>query len=297
MTGFLDKRGRLEGKTAAVIGGGGGIGAACSLALAQAGVNIALCDCDAEATRETQKALASMKRLIFAECLDATAPELLDGFYDRLSASAETLDIVINVVGGTRRRLFMDGDRQENARDIQRNYGYVIQSVERAVPLIRRGGAGGSIINFTTIEAHRGAAGFSVYAGAKAATMNFTRSMAVELGSEHIRLNCVVPDTTFSQGNINALSEREHKAMAALSGENMTRGLEIYIPQKAPPPADALADAVLFLASDMSACITGISLHVDGGTMAAAGFLDWPFGDGHVPAPLGGTLAALYGTS
>jgi 3-oxoacyl-[acyl-carrier protein] reductase len=65
---------------------------------------------------------------------------------------------------------------------IQLNYGYVLDSVRRAIPLIRKSGKGGSIINFTNIEAHRGAAMLSVYAGAKAANTNFSRAMAGELG-------------------------------------------------------------------------------------------------------------------
>ncbi|WP_231568447.1 SDR family oxidoreductase [Novosphingobium malaysiense] len=295
MAGFLEQRANLSGRTAVVIGGGGGIGAACSLALARAGVNCAICDLDGDAQKVTAAKLNEMNGLITDEVLDAAQPDQLDAFYNLVGETCNRLDIVVNVAGRTRRRQFMDVDRDENARDIQRNFGYVIQSVERAVPLIRRSGRGGSIVNFTTIEAHRGAAGFSVYAGAKAATANFTRAMAVELAAERIRLNCVVPDTTFSKGNFDALSVEDHALLAEVREDCQGKGLEIYVPQKSPPPADALADAVLFLASDMAACVTGTSLHVDGGTMAAAGFLDWPFGDGFVPSPLGGTLAALYG--
>ncbi|HZV08167.1 MAG TPA: SDR family oxidoreductase, partial [Novosphingobium sp.] len=72
------------------------------------------------------------------------------------------------------------------------------------------------------------------------------------------------------------------------------KGLEMYIPRGEAPPIEALADAVLFLASDLSRFVSGTTLHVDGGTMAAAGFLDWPFGDGFVPTPLAGTLGRLY---
>jgi NAD(P)-dependent dehydrogenase (short-subunit alcohol dehydrogenase family) len=69
----------------------------------------------------------------------------------------------------------MQMDSADFAADIRRNYGYVLDSTRLAVPLLRKSGRGGSIINFTTIEAHRGAAGFAVYAGAKAALTNFTR--------------------------------------------------------------------------------------------------------------------------
>ena len=54
-----------------------------------------------------------------------------------------------------------------------------------------------------------------------------------------------------------------------------------------------LANAVLFLASDLSRAITGTTIHVDGGTNASLGWIDWPYGDGYMPAPLAGTLEKL----
>lgn len=294
MTGFLDERARLSGKVAAVIGGGGGIGAAVSLALAQAGVDLALCDIDAAAMEQTAQAASALGRRVTLRTADAGDEAALDAYYDQLERDFGRLDILVNVAGGTRRRTFMDASRADIARDIQCNYGYVVQSVQRAVPLIRRSGEGGSIVSFTTIEAHRGAAGFSVYAGAKAATTNFTRAMAVELGKEKIRLNCIAPDTTPSRGNMNGLPPEYGEAFARLPASAMSKGMEMYIPRGEQPPAEALADAVLFLASDLARFVSGMTLHVDGGTMAAAGFLDWPFGDGFVPVPLAGTLERLY---
>lgn len=292
--GIMDDRANLAGKTAAVIGGGGGIGAAVSLALAKAGLHIAIIDSDNDALSTTQTAISQLGQKVIAQNANATDPAQLDVFYDAVGETFDRLDVVVNVVGGVKRGPFMDSDRETIASDIQRNYGYVIQSVQRAVPLIQRSGQGGSIINFTTIEAHRGAAGFSVYAGAKAATTNFTRSMAVELGSAGIRLNCIAPDTTPSQGNINAMPPEFGAAFAKLPPTAQSKGLEMYIPAKQAPPAEALADTVLFLASDLSKFVSGMTLHVDGGTMAAAGFMEWPFGDGFVPVPLAGTLSRIY---
>jgi NAD(P)-dependent dehydrogenase (short-subunit alcohol dehydrogenase family) len=292
--GFLDRRANLPGRVAAVIGGGGGIGAAISMALAEAGVDLALCDIEADALCATAEQARSFGRTVTAEALDATDAASLDRFYDGIAATFGQLDIVVNVVGGTQRTAFMDATREMIARDIQRNYGYVVQSVQRAVPLMRKTGRGGSIVNFTTIEAHRGAASFSVYAGAKAATANFTRSMAVELGREGIRLNCIAPDTTPSQGNANAMPPEVAAGYAEVSPEAIMQGIRMYVPLNGPPPAEALADAVLFLASDMSAFVSGMTLHVDGGTMAAAGFLEWPHGDGFVPIGLSETLKRLF---
>jgi NAD(P)-dependent dehydrogenase (short-subunit alcohol dehydrogenase family) len=296
MSSFLERRANLAGKVAALIGGGGGIGRACSLALAETGVDLVICDIDVPAMEETAEAARAMGRKVTTRETDASDPAALDSFYDLVAKETERLDIVVNVAGGTRRREFMETDAADDARDIQRNFGYIIQSVRRAVPLIRRGGIGGSIINFTTVEAHRGAGGFSVYSAAKAANTHFTRAMAVELGGEHIRLNCLTPDTTWSQGNINAMTADMWEAWAKVPEAAQAKGIEMYIPQKTPASQEALADGVVFLASDLSACVTGTSLHVDGGTWAASGMINWPFGDGFAPCPMGNTLAALYGT-
>ncbi|GGC03050.1 oxidoreductase [Novosphingobium endophyticum] len=294
MSGYLDSRANLHGKVAVVIGGGGGIGAGVSLALARAGVDLAICDIDAEAQATTEAAIDALGRRVSAHVLDAADADALDAFYDAVEAEFPRLDIVVNVAGGTKRQPLMEASRADIARDVQRNYGYVVQSVQRAILLLRRSEGGGSIINFTTIEAHRGAAGFSVYAGAKAATANFTRSMAVELGKEKIRLNCIAPDTTFSKGNAAAMPPEFAEGFTRLSGHAQPKGLQMYIPYGEAPPVEALGDAVLFLASDLSTFVSGMTLHVDGGTMAAAGFLEWPFGDGFVPMPLAGTLERMY---
>ena len=292
--GYLDERAALAGKTAVVIGGGGGIGAGVSLALAAAGVDLALCDIDATAMADTADAARALGRRVTTIHADAADEAALDAFYDGVGVDFSRLDIVVNVAGGTLRQPLAVADRAAIASDIQRNYGYVVQSVQRATPLLQRSGAGGSIVNFTTIEAHRGAAGFAVYAGAKAATTNFSRAMAVELGRQRIRVNCIAPDTTPSAGNLAAMPADFAAGFAALPPHVQPKGLAMYIPRGEAPPVSALADAVLFLASDLSAFVSGMTLHVDGGTMAAAGFLDWPFGDGHVPTPLAGTLARMY---
>lgn len=291
--GYIDQIAGLSGKKAAVIGGGGGVGAAVSLALAKAGVDIAMCDIDDAEMTKTRTDIDALGVATFAMHADVTVEAELDAFYAALPAWSDRFDIIVNVAGGTRQRHFMESSRADDARDIRRNYGYVIDSVRHAVPFIRRGGKGGSIVNFTTIEAHRGAAEYSVYAGAKAATTNFTRAMAVELAGERIRLNCVASDSTWTKGNMQAMRPDLLADLMSLPPDALKVLQYIQVPMHESPGLDALANAVLFLASDLSAFITGMSLHVDGGAMAAAGFLDWPNGDGHAPCPLGGTLRKM----
>jgi NAD(P)-dependent dehydrogenase (short-subunit alcohol dehydrogenase family) len=225
---------------------------------------------------------------------DAGDPQALDAFYDEVEAGFGAINIVVNVAAGVKRSLFMNTTREDNARDIRLNYGYVIDSCRRAIPLIRKGGNGGTIINFTTIEAHRGAATYAVYAGAKAATTNFSRALAVELGGEQIRVNLIAPDTSPARTSNAALYPEDFERLANLGDDAMARTLAMYVPLKRAPSVDDLVNGVLFLASDLSRSITGTTLHIDGGTSAALGFLDWPFGDSFMPAPLGGTLARLF---
>jgi 3-oxoacyl-[acyl-carrier protein] reductase len=195
--GLLEAHAGLAGKVAVVVGGAGEIiGRAVTLGLAKAGVSIATCDIHKDAVAAIVPEVEALGARILSVHADAGDPQALDAFYDEVGAGFGAIDIVVNVVGGVKRSLFLNTTREDNARDIRLNYGYVIDSCRRAVPLIRKGGNGGSIINFTTIEAHRGAATYAVYAGAKAATTNFSRALAVELGGEGIRVNLIAPDTS-----------------------------------------------------------------------------------------------------
>jgi NAD(P)-dependent dehydrogenase (short-subunit alcohol dehydrogenase family) len=293
--GVLDDRGNLGGKVAAIIGGAAGIGEAVSMSLAAAGVDLAICDRDAQALSATVKAAEKLGRRVYSATADVLEPTQIEAFYAGLSQSFEHLDILVNLAGGVTRRPFMETKPEHWEHDIQRNYRYVLQSIQRAVPLIRKSGRGGSIINFTTIEAHRGAATFAVYAGAKAGLENFTRAVAVELGPERIRVNTIAPDQTPSNGNWNAMREMGLAAIEALPPGYFEAAWRMYIPMQEPPPTRELGNAVLFLASDLAAYITGITLHVDGGCHASMGFNNWPYGDSWVPVPIGGTLPRMFG--
>ncbi len=294
--GLLEAHAGLAGKNAVVVGGAYGIGRAITMALAQAGIGIAACDNDEEALGAIVPEIEALGGRILALPADVRDAAALDRFYDRVEAEFDNIDILVNVAGGVKSKRFLDTTREQNAADVRLNFGYVIDSVRRAVPLIRKSGRGGSIINFTTIEAHRGAATYAVYAGAKAATTNFSRAMAVELAAEGIRVNLIAPDTTPSRTSASALDPAYMEKMLGLPAEVRAQGMKMYIPQKQPPSEEDLANAVLILASDLSRAITGMTLHVDGGTMASSGFIDWPFEEGFGPTPRATTLALLFGS-
>lgn len=292
--GLLEAHRALSGKRAVIVGGAAGfVGREVTLGLARAGVEIACCDNDLAGIAAIVLEVEALGTGIMAVEADVLDPDALDRFYDRVEAEFGQIDILVNVAGGVHRRMFMDTNRDEHRRDIRLNYGYVVDSVQRAVPLLRKSGSGGSVINFTTIEAHRGAATFAVYAGAKAATRNFSRALAVELGAEQIRVNCIALDTNLARASNAALAPEDFERMAALGPEALEPAMKMYVPQQRPPSLEDVVNGVLFLASDLSRSVTGTTLHIDGGTIASLGWIDWPGGDGFMPAPLGGTLAML----
>jgi len=282
---YLDERANLDGKVAVVVGGAFGVGAAVTMALAKAGIDIAFCDRRAEAVQTTQALVEGLGRHARGWVADAFDPGQLNAFYDAFDAEFERLDILVNVAGEAHIRRFTETTPQEWAGDVHRNFGWAIQSTSRALPKIRSGGRGGSVISFTTIEAHRGAAGLAAYAGAKAGLTNFSRALGVELAPERIRVNLIAPDTTPSETSRNAVSPEILAAIGHTSPELVARSYGIYVPMGEAPPAEALGDAVLFLAPDLSAWITGSTLHVDGGTGASMGFLHWPGPVEWAPSP------------
>ena len=294
--GLLEAHRAMAGKTAVVIGGAAGhLGRGTTLGLAREGVKIIACDNDREGLETIVgevEALGSSVTPIFGDVMD---PASLDAFWDEVEKLTGHIDILVNVCGGVARSLFEHTSRASHAKNIRYNYGYHIDSCQRAIPLLKQSGNGGSIVNFTTIEAHRGAATFAVYAGAKAALTNFSRALAVELGQHMIRVNCLASDTSLARTTNAALAPEDFERLAAVGPHAMDEAMKIYVPMKRAPTVEEVVDGVVFLTCDLSRTVTGQTLFVDGGTQAAFGFVEWPGGDGFMPAPLGGTLKMMFG--
>ncbi|HKX78438.1 MAG TPA: SDR family oxidoreductase [Novosphingobium sp.] len=292
--GLLDAHKALAGKVAVVLGGCAGfVGRAVTLGLVGEGVRVIACDDDREGIAGIVGEVAALGGAISAHHADVTDEAALDVFWDVVEREHDAIDFVINVAGGVIRRPFEDTTRESHARDIRLNYDYVVQSCHRAIPLLKRSGRGGAIVNFTTIEAHRGAGTFAVYAGAKAGITNFSRALAVELGGAGIRVNCLAADTSAARASYAAMGEEPERRRLELGVPLSTLPVEMYIPMKRRPEVEEVVDGVLFLVSGLSSAVTGQTLHVDGGTSASMGFLDWPEGDGFMPIPMAGTLSKL----
>jgi NAD(P)-dependent dehydrogenase (short-subunit alcohol dehydrogenase family) len=265
--GYLDDRAGLEGRLAVLVGGGGGLGRACALDLGGAGMRLALCDRDADALDETAATVAEGGATVTTAVLDARDPDALTGFFADVDRDhGERWDVLVNVVGGTFHQPFVESSPKGWEALTRANFTWLLHSTRLAVERMQP--HGGSIINLTSIEAHRAAPGYAVYAAMKAAVTSLSRSLAVELAPDGIRVNTIAPDYIPTRP-LDALTATEDDEAAALHHR-------IATPMgRAGTFADA-GGCALFLASDLSSFVTGTSLHPDGGALAAAGWFNWP---------------------
>ncbi|MFE9320931.1 SDR family NAD(P)-dependent oxidoreductase [Nocardia sp. NPDC052278] len=266
MTGWFEQRSGLDGTVAVITGGAGGLGQAIVHDLVANGVRPAVLDLDAEAAEALRHTMTDRDALV--QVGDARDPDALAALFAAVDERWGRLDTLVNVVGGTFRAPFTDTTPKGWDALLRTNLMHVFHACALAAPRMRAGGRGGSIVNITTIEAHRAAPGFAVYAAAKAAVEQFGRTLAVELAPDRIRVNNVAPDfvptpnlARFSHGD-GAMSD--------------PAGARVAIPLGRPGQVTDVSNCVVFLASALSAYLTGTTLHPDGGTSASAGWFNWP---------------------
>jgi len=258
-----------------VAGGGGGLGRAVALDLAGAGVHLALCDVDEDALSHTARSARALGVEVLEHVLDVRHGEALAQFFDEVDDGFGRLDVLVNVVGGTFRAAFTDVSA--NGRDalIRTNFTWLVESTQLAARRMAAGGVGGSIVMLTSIEAHRAAPGFAIYAAMKAAVTHLARTLAVELGPAGIRVNCVAPDFVPTAGLAEVAADAgSGSAVAAVQEADPGDALTIPLGRKGRP--EDVGSCVLFLASELAAYVTGTTLHPDGGAFASSGWWNWP---------------------
>ena len=250
----------LAGKSAIVSGGARGIGRAIALGLASFGADVAVCDREEASQYQTVAQLEPLGRRTIAEVFDVRDPDAVDGFVGRVAQEWGPVDIVVNNAAGTFYAHFFDTSAKGQAMIVDENFGSVTNFLRAAVPVMP---SGGSIINVTSIEAHRAAPGFGVYAAMKAAVASLTKTLALELAPRGIRVNCIAPDAIRTPGD-------EGLAEAVTQGDPDAYGRKVPLDWG---EADDCAGAAVYLASRLSKWITGTTLHVDGGSMASSGWI------------------------
>jgi NAD(P)-dependent dehydrogenase (short-subunit alcohol dehydrogenase family) len=280
---YLSDRADLAGRVAVVVGGGGGIGRACANDLAGAGMRLALCDHDGAALAEAAAALTGTGGDVLTGELDARDADALSTFFAATDARfGGRCDVLINVVGGTFRQPFTESSPRGWDALIRTNFTWLLHSTQLGVARMRPGG--GSIINVTSIEAHRAAPGYAVYAAMKAGVTSLTRTLAVELAPENIRVNAIAPDYIATPA-LSSLSEGVPEELMALQHR-------ISTPMGRVGTYEDAGGCILFLASNLSSFVTGSTLHPDGGAIASSGWFNWPE-EGYLNHPPGRVLERL----
>lgn len=256
----------LTGRIAIVTGGAGGIGKGVALGFASFGAQVAIIDKDEATGRSTAAELAELGAgglFIHADVMDRQA---LRSAIAAVDAEFGRVDILVNNVGGVRHQKFMDMSQRSIDRHIELNLASVLIGTQEAARIMIREGRGGAIINVNSTEGLRGGPLVSVYAACKAAMHSFTASMALELGQQGIRVNGIAPDQCPTEGTVGHMTALD--GMLPFDHPAVAR----YVPLDRTGTVDDCAGACVFLASDLASYITGVTLPVEGGTLAAAGW-------------------------
>ena len=278
----------LTGKTAVVTGGGRGLGEAIALNLAVFGADVAVLDVDEASARRTAERVRERGRRSVAVRADVSAPDDVDAALDRVRGELGEMDVLVNNAADLtdpRPALTISDERFDHF--LRANLRSVWLCSTRAAKRWIERGRPGAIVNLATTEAIRGCPNWSAYAAAKAGVVNLTRTLSSEWGPHGIRVNAVAPDYTPSPGTDFAGRELNTGDSGSLlfrarpaDGRDDLAGIAPYIPLRRYGTPDDTAALTIFLASEMSAWITGQTIVVDGGALACA----WV--EGPLPLPM-----------
>ncbi|MDG3582215.1 3-oxoacyl-[acyl-carrier-protein] reductase [Galbibacter pacificus] len=244
----------LEGKTAIVTGASRGIGKGIAQEFAKQGANVAFTYSSSEwPAKELEKELVAFGVKAKAYKSDAASFSAAQELADEVTKEFGAIDILVNNAGITKDNLLMRISEEDFDKVIEVNLKSVFnmtKAVQRTMLKQRKG----SIINMSSVVGVKGNAGQTNYAASKAGIIGFSKSVALELGSRNIRSNVVAP----------GFIETE---MTGALDEKVVQGWRDAIPLKRGGNPEDIANACVFLGSDMSAYITGQVLQVDGGML------------------------------
>lgn len=189
----------LSGRVAVVTGGGGGIGAATARLFARQGAHVVIADVDAELAGRTVEHIAASGGSALAAIVDVRDRDQVTGWARSVLDRYGRVDVLVNNVGHWLRHPgnFADTDPQLWDELYRINLHHVFVVTHAFLPAMIRARAG-AIVNVSSVEGLRGYPEDPVYAAFKAAVIHFTRSLAVQVGRDGVRVNAVAPDVTES---------------------------------------------------------------------------------------------------
>lgn len=249
--------GLLSGKTAIVTGSAGGIGLAIAERFHGEGAAVVLCDVKADKLPEAAAKVSPSGERVHAVPADVT----VGGDVQRVVREAAQRFGAIHVLVNNAARLHFgrleDAEPAAWDRMLRTNTLAPWRFMVAVLPAMRRAG-GGAIVNVSSINGIKAFPGAGLYCTSKAALQMLSQVMAMEVAADHIRVNLILPGTV----------EDTDFCTPMVGRENLVRFYETLRPLhplgRSATPAD-VADAALFLASDLSRHVTGVLLNVDGG--------------------------------
>ena len=250
----------LSGKQALVIGGGGGgIGRAITRGLAAAGSGVAVADIDRDSADEAAAEVAAAGARSVSLSGDVRSRDDVERFVSHAAQELGGLDVLVTVVGG--QLAFVPASPLHETTDedwelmFDLNLRYVARAVRAALRVFLEQGRGGTIVSVGSIAGSAGSPMQAAYGAAKAGLESLARSVAAEYSRDGIRMNVVTCGPVATP-----------VARGAQAGEAE------WIPMGRPGESGEVADAAVFLASPLSAYVTGQSLVLDGGATAVGPF-------------------------
>ncbi len=251
---------KLTGKVAIVTGGGAGIGRAICERFAAEGASVAVAELDANIGRETAEMITKNKGKARFIHTDIQSEESIKNLVAETVSSLGGVNLLVNNAGA-----FVIRDVTANAAEwdimLHTNIRGTAFCVKHALPELRKAG-GGAIVNIGSISSVLGQGGMVTYNATKGAILTMTRCMALDLGPENIRVNCLCP------GNIKTRALINHMKTLGKSYEQAEKELTpLNFLGRIGTPEEVAACAA-FLCSDDASYVTGASLFVDGGYSA-----------------------------
>lgn len=245
----------LKGRTAMVTGGTRGIGYAVVKLFLDNGASVALCGSREETVNKALDALKKENKdyRVIGMCPDLMNQKEVEDALDKVKSTFGSLDIMVNNAGISSRETLYEYKPEEIAQIMNLNVTSVFICSQAAARIMKEQG-GGVILNTSSMVSLYGQSSGSAYPTSKFAVNGMTKSLARELGKDNIRVNAVAPGVTRTD-------------MVAALPDEIIRPLIATIPLGRAGEPEDVANAFLYLASDMASYVTGAVLTVDGAAM------------------------------